>query len=246
MLVKTAHINLLEEAIVSLSAGTADPSYPLGRLYDRNVGRDFRATAAATIEVKVDQGAAGAQAIDRLIIPPGHNLEGMTLDIKHSSDDAVYTPATAQWQGAEGLIEKSWAPVVKRFWKFIITAPTTVPSLAELFLTSTYEWEKNPTRPYGPFEDVHNTQNPQTSGGRDRFLVLGPPKRHRPYEVARAGESQKDEMEALYGTYIKGRPFWLCDNSGDWIYGKLQGGLDLTEVAYQRYRYSFDFIEVIP
>jgi len=55
--IKTCVKNILESGAVSLSAGTADSSYPLYRLYDRDIGKMFKITSAATLEVKIEQPA---------------------------------------------------------------------------------------------------------------------------------------------------------------------------------------------
>ena len=242
----TAHSNILESSTVSLEAGTEDPSFPLYRLCDRNIGRMFRSTLAETIEIKVDQGASGNKAIDRLLIPSGHNLSGMTLDIKYSDDDVSYSPAAAQWAGTPGIIDKSWAPATHRYWKFIITSPGSIPEIPELFLSASYTWDKNPSRPAGALDKEHNVSNALTASGQDRFLVHGSPKLRRDYRVPRCGESQKDALLSLNDSWGGSRPFWLWDHTGQWIYGKLTAPMDITEVAYQTYSLSFGFLEVLP
>lgn len=244
-MLKTAYENVLETSNVTLSAGAEAPGYPLYRLYDRNIGRMFRPASAVTVEVKVDQGASDNLAVDRLLIPAGHNLAGMTLDIKYSDDDAAYIEAVPQWTGAEGLIERSWSPATHRYWKFIITDPPAVPEMAELFLTRAFSWKRDPARPSGPFDQLFNVENDQTAGGQDRFLVHGQPKRQRLYHVPRCGEAQKESVLALYDGYGGYKPFWLYDHEGNWIYGRLRGPLDLREEAYQRYSFDFHFIEVL-
>jgi len=242
----TAHMNILESSVVSLSAGTEDPGFPVYRLHDRNIGRVFKPTAAETIEIKVDQGASGIKAIDRLLIPSDHSLDGLTLDIKHSDDDALYTPAVAQWAGASGVIDRSWAHAAHRYWKFIITTPGSIPGIPELFMSSSYEWPKGPARPAGPLDRMHNVSNELTSSGKDRFLVHGSPKAQRRYRLPRCGESQKDAMLELDDSWAGAKPFWLYDHTGQWIYGKLEAPLDITEVAYQSYSVVFSFLEVLP
>lgn len=247
-MIKTAYINIMETSVVSLSAGTADSSYPLYRLYDRNIGRTFRSTVAETIEILVDQGAGGNLAADRLLIPGGHNLDGMTLDIKYSDDDASYTPAVSQWvQSGGGLINKPWASITHRYWKFIITAPASVPEIAEIFLTATYEWKRDAgRRGSGPHGVEFNVLNEVTHAGHDRFLVRGSPKRRRFYHAPNVGEAQKENILALNGAWAGSAPFWLCDHEGAWIYGKLRGEVLLKEITYQRYSFDFDFMEVLP
>jgi len=246
-MIKCAYKNILESSTVTLSAGTEDSGYPLWRIYDRDIGRIFKTAAAETIEVKVDQGPTGNLAVDRLLIPAGHNLDGMTLDIKYSDNDADYYDAATQWnQPGTGLINKSWDSATHRYWKFFIVNPSAVPEIPEIFLTQTYEWEKDPARPAGPFEEVFNVEASQTAGGADRFLVHGDPKRQRLYHLPRCGETQKDNIMALFDGWGGSAPFWLEDHEGTWIYGRLRGPLNLREIAYQAYSFDFNFLEVLP
>jgi hypothetical protein len=244
-MIKTAHINILETSTVTLPAGTEDTDFPLYRLYDRHVGRLFKTTSAVTTEIKVDQGATGTRSVDTLIVPQAHNLDGMTLDVKHSDDDQTYTPAVAQWTADEGLIEKSWAAVAARYWKFIITAPGSIPEIPELFLTETYDWAKDPARPTGPLSDQGNVERAETFGGKARFLVKGSARKRRGYSVRRCKEAQKNQMASLQATMDAGKPFWLYDGSS-WLYGELRIPMDIREVAYGTYSYEFDFLEVLP
>ncbi len=246
-MIKCAYKNILETAAVSLSAGAEDPSYPVYRLYDRDIGRLFRPAAAVTLEVRADQGAAGSLAADRLLIPAGHNLDGMTLDVLYSDNDADYYAAVAQWaQGGNGLINKSWASATHRYWKLKITAPAVIPQFAEIFLTQTYEWERNPARPAGPFDPEFNVEHSQTAAGHDRFLKHGEPRRRRAYQMPVCGQAQKDNVSAFFDGWAGSKPFWLEDHGGAWIFGRLRGPLNLREVAYQAYSFDFDFIEVLP
>jgi hypothetical protein len=247
-MIKCCYKNILEASSVSLSAGAEDPGYPLYRLYDRNIGRMFKAASAVTTEIKIDRGGTATPSpVDRLIIPSGHNLGGMTLDIKYSDDDAVYTPAVSQWvQADSGLIVKSWAAATRRYWKFVVTAPSAAPQIPELFLTSTYEWERPPSRPCGFLDKVFNVERTTTAGGQDRFLVHGDPKRQREYSVPRCGETQKQNILALNDCWAGCAPFFLCDHEGVWIFGGLKGPIDLKEVAYRTYGFEFDFMEVLP
>lgn len=243
---KTLSVNILETSTVTLSAGAQNPSYPLYRLYDRDIGKLFKASAAATLEVKIDQGASNIQAIDRLIIPAGHNLGGMTLDIKHSADDATYTASVSQWvQSGSGLINKDWPSESKRYWKLIITSPASAPEFAELFLGPAYTWQRLPSRPAGPFDDVFNVEHAETASGQDRFLIHGSPKRQRVYRVVNAASAQKADILSLYSAWQGAKPFWLEDHEGAWLYGRLRRPLELKETSHGRYGFDFDFEEVI-
>lgn len=250
-MIKCAYINILETSTVSLSAGTEDASCPLYRTYDRNIGRVFKTTAAVTTEIKVVQPAGDIKEIDRLLIPLGHNLDGETLDIKYSDNDADWTSAAGDpvgsWvQSGSGLIDVAFTAATHRYWKFIITSPAAIPELPELFLTKTYEWERDPERPTGAFEDTHNVEHFTLSGGRDVFLEHGLPKQRQGYHMPRCGEAQKDNVLALNTAWAGKNPFWLFDHTGKWIFGHLQKPLDITEVAFQTYSFDFNFIQVLP
>lgn len=246
-MIKTCYKNILETGTVSLNAGTENPTYPLYRLYDRNIGRLFKTTDTATVGIVTDQGASGNLAIDRLLIPSGHNLNGMTLDIFYSDDNINYYPAVTQWiQSGNALIDKSWTSLTKRYWGFKITSPASIPQIAELFLSPTYEWERNPTRPGGPFDSQFNIERDESYGGQVRFLIKGDPRKQRIYHVTMAGEAQKNNILALNNVWQGGKPFWLYDHDGVWIFGELRKSIELKEIAYQRYEFDFEFQEVLP
>ncbi len=245
-LLKAAYKNLLEWSTVTLSVGTEDASYPLYRIYDRDIGKLFKTTAVAAASIKANQGAAGVSISD-LFIPAGHGLSGATLQVKHSPDNITYTDVgIGSWaQGDTALIHKSWTPIVKQYWLLEVTAPTQIPALAELVLTAIYTWERNPSRPAGPQDNEFNVENVVTGSGRDRFFVRGSSKRQRVYS-GRCGEAQKTNLLALNDAWAGSKPFWLCDLDGTWLFGKLRRPIELKEVAYQQYTYEFDFLEVLP
>lgn len=249
MTVSACYKNILETSTVTLSAGTSDSSYPLYRVYDRDIGKVFKTTAAVTTEIKVDQGASGNLAIDRLLIPSGHNLAGMTLDIKWSDDDVSYTAAVTQWTGAAGNIDKSWASLTHRYWKFIITSPGSIPQIPELFLTETYIFEKNPNLPLGEMDDVFNVERSQTAGGQVRFLTHGTAKRRRNYTIKAAGETQRVNITTLNTAWSGGKPFWIYDHEGTLFYCELANPIRLTQdtenLSGGLYGFTLDVLEVI-
>ena len=190
---KACYLNILETSAVTLTAATEDANFPLTRLYDRKIGEPFQTTAAITTTIKIDQGASPV-AVDRLLVA-GHNLSGVALTIKYSDDDITYTDAVAGWtQPDGGIIDKSWASAIHRYWEFTATTPASIPSICEVFLTSTWVWEKDADRKSsGPFDSIENMENDVTRTGKDRFLVNGPPKRHRVYGVLTASEQMKNK-----------------------------------------------------
>jgi hypothetical protein len=239
-----AYKNILETSTVYLQTGSAQAAYPLWRLYDRDIGRIFAAAAASTLVVQVDQGASGNIAVDSLFIPAGHNLSGLALSLAYSADNSAYTNAVTAWTQADALdIIKTWTAITRRYWRFSITSPAKIPQFAELFLSSVYTWETNPLLPKGAYDPVFNVAVKTTAAGQDRFLIQGAAKRRRSYTVS-CDETQAENISAFYDAYAGYKPFWLRDDDGIWIYGRLSGELQLTEDEFGM-NYNFDFIEVV-
>lgn len=253
----TAVKNILETSTVMLGTGTPNADYPISRLYDRNVGRIYTAEPVALssgeeeLIIKIDQGATSILAVDRLLIPAGHNFDGWDISIEHSADDITYTPAVTGWeQSGSALINKSFTSIIKQYWKLTITSPGNSsdpdPQFMELFLTQTYEWERNPGTPSGPIDDVFNVENKQTSGGQDRFIEHGDKRRPRDYSLAAVGQAQIDNIISFNDDWAGKKPFWLADIDSAWIYGKLRRPLSIRQIKDDLYSFRFDFIEVLP
>lgn len=245
-LLKLCYKNILETSTVTLATGTEDASYPLTRTYDRDVGKIFKSTAAETITVKIDQGAASPLAIDRLLIPAGHTLDGMTLDIKWSDDDGSYTAAVDQWvQSGSGLIDKSWSSITHRYWKFIITAPATAPEFAELFLTQTYTFEENPDQNYGPVDPIWAVKRIESPTGNVRFLSLGDPRKRRAYECSQKTDAQKTSILAFNDAWAGSKPFFFYDHDAVCFYSEL---IELLNMGADEWGHKFKFAvqEVLP
>lgn len=234
----------MESASVSLSAGSASPSYPLYRLYDRDIGRMFAEAAAGTLQIDIVQGGTPAP-VDRLIIPALHNLQGMALDLAYSEDGSTWTTAASWTQPDGSLINTSFPSAKHARWRFIVNNPAIAPQFAELFLTSTYTWEKLPGRPGGPFDDMFNVKTDTTASGLDRFLTFGEPRRQRLYKVSNAGPAQRANILQLNSAWQGAKPFWLSDHEGNWIYGKLGKPLDLKETGAGKFEFDFNFMEVL-
>jgi len=246
MRIKTAYINLLETSTVSLASGTERTDRPLRRLYDRKMGVPFSPDGTGLTEVLIDQ-AGSMQPIDRMLIPGGHNLDGMDIDIQYSDDAILFTSTTGgMWtQSGNDLINKSWSPIVKRYWKIVINPVGTAPEIMELFLTSTYTWERDPGRGgSGPFGHEFNVERICSSAGQTRYIIHGDMKRRRRYSVPNAGETQMSNLLDLNYSCGNGMPFWLRDHEGAWIYGELSSPVNTRPVVSGRYSVDFDFLEI--
>ena len=195
---------------------------------------------------------SSSPAVDRLIIPAGHNFNDELLDLRYSDDASVwvrpdYYEADLWFQIGTGLIMKKFTAVAHRYWQFFFSLQVVNPQMAELFLTQGYTWERNPNLPTGRFDDEFNVQNEVTAGGQDRFLVHGDAKRVREYTVRKIEAKQKVHILALNDLWAGSKPFWLADHNNQWIYGKLTRPIRIIEDLEDAYfTFTFDFKEVLP
>ncbi len=171
MAIKFGYVNLLELGAVTVTSEQS--GYPKHRLYDRLINRNWMATAASDQTVHVDQGASGSQPIDALFIPQGHTLDGATLYWEHSPDDTNWTPALSWTQTSDGAIFKTLSSAVtKRYWRLRIVGPTSVPAMAECFMTELKEIASS-----GPENVVTskrvNVARAESTGGVAHYLARG-------------------------------------------------------------------------
>jgi hypothetical protein len=239
--------NILETSTVFLNAGTENALYPLYRLYDRDIGKMFMPTTT-TLSITIDQGVSPIYAIDRLIVPAGHNLTGATISWQYSAAGTAFTNVVAAWTQADNLlINKSAAASMSyRFYKITVTGAAAIPQIPELFLSPSYTWEHKPQWPCGPFNDVYNVERKVLAGGGVRYLRKGNPKKQRHYTLSHASEQQKNNVMEFDSIWYGSKPFWICDHNGIWLYGELTTDIDITEASHTAYQFRFDFLEVLP
>jgi len=242
--IKHAYLNLLEHGTVTLLTGEAASGFPLYRVHDRDIGKLFKATTTSNVTVKL--GAAPITMVDRLIIPPGHNLNSVTVTVAYSDDDVTYHNAASQVV-LPGLVDLPFAaPVAALFWRIMLPSSGAPVEIPELFLTSTYEHPRNPARPSGPHDLTPTMEVVQLAGGQIRTVRLGEPRRRRVYRLEGVSAAHKVALEELEAAWADGKPFWICDHEGSWIYVQLTASIHLTEQAYGRHSGVLECLEVLP
>lgn len=133
---------------------------------------DDRAGSLATFDssendhyIQVDRGASGLEAITRLIIPSGHNLDGNTITLE-ADDDVAFGSATALLTTsavAAGLIDKTFSSNTERYLRLSING-TGAWAIPQLIFTRTRTTDRGPERGW-PDYLAHNTQDyPMKSG----------------------------------------------------------------------------------
>ncbi len=243
--VKLCYRNILENSTVGVT--TENASFPKYRLYDRDIGKLFKGTAfASPFSITIDQGVSVSYEVNRLLIPAGHNLNGLTCSLRYSTDNFVADDHEAVgWvQGDALLIDKTFAAQTKRYWKLDITAPAIIVELGEMFLTKQYPFERNPS--YG-FEDriKRNVSRYETSSGKPRSVKNGDPRRSRRYDLTKISSAQKTEFETWESVCEGIKSFYFEDINGEVFFADL-----LEEVFFKmeqegRWGTTIDILEVL-
>jgi len=238
-----AYLNVLEDSSVALTQGTENAAFPAKRLYDRRVAQPFKTSSTGTLEVHVDQGSSPAE-VDRLIIPSGHDLSGLTVRLEYSYEDVAWMTA-AEFVAHNSVLDAAFTPVTARFWRFTVDNPSRVVTIPEIFLTKVYTWDRLPQRPGGPEEPQLNASSIETVAGEERFIVNGPPRRQMQYTLKSIPDAQKAALLALWSSWAGGNPFWVFSHRGAWIFCKFTEDPKISEVYAGRHDAKVSLLEVV-
>jgi len=245
-MVKLCYRNILETGNVSVT--DQNNSYPSYRLYDRDIGKLFKGNSAGNnnqFSIIIDQGANNAIEIDRLIIPAGHSLNGLALELYHSNDGNNWTGAANNWNATSGTVDVSFNATTKQYWDLVINTNNSVPELSEMFLTKTYTFERNPN--YG-LEDgkKKNVLSDETQSGLVRLVKFGEPRRFRSYQLTKIGDNQKTNLES-WDDHCEGiKALYLIDHQNGAFFAWLTTK-DLIFAMEHENRWSvrMEFLEVL-
>jgi hypothetical protein len=177
-----AYRNILENSTITAAENASFPKY---RLYDRDIGKLFKAAAfASPFYIKANQGATTIYEVDRLVIPVGHNLNGLACSLRYSTDDFSSDDheAVGWTQGDALLIDKTFTAATKQYWKLNVTAPATIVEMPEMFLSKIYTFDRNPG--WGStVEKQKNIKRDETQSGKMRRVKFGEPRLSAIYDL---------------------------------------------------------------
>lgn len=251
--IKLVYNNILEDGVFTIADGVEDTDFPKGRLHNREIQRISRVDIdGGDVDYRIDQSAA-AVAVQVLIIPAGHTLDGVTLDWQYSGNDFAGgddNDMVSQFvQSGSGQIVKIAAAVITDdYWRLLATAiPSSTVDLdiAEIFMGDIYTWETVSLLPIPRLDPDFNVEHRVSAGGYDRTLKHGALKRSRFYTVV-ADETQRASIEAFNAEWDGRKFFYLQDHEGTWIFGRLRAPLSLEKIDTEgNYNFTFDFVEVL-
>ena len=120
----------------------AATGYPEDNLIDYRPSSLFRfASGGVDRTVDIDRGAGTLEAVDRLIIPVGHNLAASTSTIaKSSPDDVDWGNTLVSWNQSNatvpaGIIDKSFTSTDDRYLRFSVRTPGSQWEYGQLVFT---------------------------------------------------------------------------------------------------------------
>lgn len=251
--IKLLYDNILEDGTLTIETGTENANFPKEFLHNRGIQRISRvAVVGGIVDYRIDQSAAPV-AVQALIIPAGHTLDGVTLDWQYSGNDFAGgddNNAVSQWvqSGSGQIVRVAPAAITDDYWRLYASAApssTTDLDIAEIFMGGVYNWETVSLLPIPRLDPEHNTEHRVSSGGDDRAIKRGGSKIPRFYTVV-ADETQRASIEAFNAEWDGYKFFYLQDHEGTWIFGRLRAPLMLEKIdTLGNYRYNFDFIEVL-
>jgi hypothetical protein len=157
---------------------------------------------------------------NRVIIPKGHNLSGLTLTLLDEDSSPILS-----WVAEPGLIDKTFAEKAGWHWQLNIASPVVAPQIPEIFIGKSYTFLANPV--IGAREGWRrNEQNDQSRSGYDQDVQFGPARRFRTDDLHDILASQKTELESLEALCGGFKPFFVEDHNGTVIWMKLLNELD--------------------
>lgn len=242
---KIGFINLLESSTVTVTSEAS--GYDGYRLYDRFLKRMWKATSVSAQTIKADQGASGSEEVNALIIPAGHNLDGVTIYFEYSTDDfsADINEAVSNWsQSGTGIIVKTFSPALtKRYWRVRLTGLSVVPEVGEIFITKLYEFTAQPLGPGLRFGKMRNVMRTISPSGVSSFNELGDARRIKEFVITNISSSELSDFQDWSDEWAGKKPFYVEDVEEEQYFAEIDG--EFMFEAGAKHRLSMRTIEVL-
>ncbi len=125
-----------------------------------------------------------------------------------------------------------------------MAAPAANPHLAEMFLCSGVEFQRNPN--YGlTFGMQLNVNRWETLAGLARFVENGDPRRLRTYQLTMISDAQKADLDLWEQTTRGAKPFYLQDVDGSYWFAELVAPLQWKLDRCGRWSVEMSVLEVL-
>ena len=155
-----------------------DADFPADYLIDDRAGSLFKFdSSSASAKIEIDRGAGTLEAVDRILIPTGHNLGTMDIIVEDDDNSGFTSPATllASTTVAAGWIDEAMTSGNQRYLRIRIIGTGTW-EIPELIFTRTRTLTRGP-EPRWPDLKRSNTLTFEKESGAAALLSLGPDRR---------------------------------------------------------------------
>lgn len=211
--------NLLERAGATVTVTGEAVGKGKERLFDRDTTLLYQDSGTTSPRrVTVDQGVSGPyDPWDSWIIPPGHNLNGLTVSVETSPDVTIWTERDSVAVSGSALILRTpgGGPFTVRATRLVITSPSQAPTFAELLFSTKYELPVGPS--IGGLEagNLAGVNRTVSAGGYVwKVRKYGPLWTAR-YRLDDLTVAQRDALLTFFEDVTSGaRPFYLTDHDG--------------------------------
>lgn len=196
--------------LVGLSSNNAvDPLHPLERLIDNRASVSFKYnTSAADHWIDVDLGAGFTSAVNSLIIPAGHNLDGIDCELlSGASEPAAVSRATFTPSGT-GVIREDVEVSTHRYWRFKQTDNGTH-EFHQLILTFIAELSRGLVMSGAEDGFSHNFLRFEQPTGISPTLELAPSRRVIQADFRSAQSTDLDRLKSVVEVCGMHHPFYI-------------------------------------
>lgn len=233
MSIEVGHINILETSSVTVTS--AATGFEATRLYDRFLGRNWKATSTASQTIQADQGATGAKEIDTLVIPTGHNLLGTTLYWEYSDNGADWSNWVSSWTGTAGQIVKQGTAATHRYSRLRITGASAAPYMGECFMTKMVTFTALALSDYRKIQRSNRTRSESISGVAS-YLRRGERRRSRAFAINGILSADETLLLAWEQDWDAYGPFFFEDADAVQYFAELGADIEWMDAGRSDYR----------
>lgn len=237
-------VNRLENSLVTVSGSALDR--PASRLSDRFIGPEWEDSVAGTRIIKWDQGSAPG-LIDAVLLPAGHNLSGVSLQVDSSTDNVAWTSKGTLTPASLAAQRIPCTPFTTRYGRLQMIACPSAPRLAELFASSGVTFSQPPLLGWES-RKVGNVLAFESESGVFMAYRRGATRVELDWRVPQFTEADRTALEGLFDAIGGGaKGLFLVDPLGAIFFVRwLNPEIGFQGTLPDKYEVTFRFQEIVP
>lgn len=200
--------NILESSTVTVTS--EDANYPKYRLYDRDIGLLFKSQSyTGDFIIHIDQGTT-TYPVNTLIIPAGHNLDGLTCYLEYSDDDSTWTivgRGAFTPSGTDLIWKELPTSYDHRYWRLTFNVSSFVAEIPEIMLFQSFSVD-------GPAVGHNEGYNRnflrvESSSGKPFFFGKSDQRQRFSLDFLALSDEDRVNFETLFSDVEDGKPFYF-------------------------------------